>query len=113
MSRIACLLVPDLPVAALCRADPTLLDRPLLVAEGHSAHGRIRCPARPAPARGAPPGVHGVRQARAFPADLVVRPRDRAVEASAGRALADVAASLPSRCENASERVGYLERAQA
>src|SRR5262245_28221747 len=111
MSRIACLLVPDLPVAALCRADPALLDQPLVVAEGHSPHARIVSAAGPARARGVRAGVHSVAQARAVAADLVVRPRDRAVEASAGRALADVAASLASRFEHASDGVVYLDAA--
>ena len=36
MSRIACLLVPDLPVAAACRADPELAGQPLVLVEGHA-----------------------------------------------------------------------------
>ncbi len=113
MSRIACLLVPDLPVAALCRADPTLLDRPLIVSEGSSAHARVVTAAAAARARGVQPGVHTVAQARAVAADLVVRPRDLAVETSAARALADVAASLASRCERAGDGAVYLDAAGA
>src|SRR5262245_4434223 len=113
MSRIACLLVPDLPVAALCRADPTLLDRPLVVAEASSPHARIVAAAVPARARGVRAGMHSVAQARAVASDLVVRQRDLAVEASAVRALADVAASLASRCEHATGGVVYLDAAGA
>ena len=109
MSRIACLLVPDLPVAALCRADPALLDRPLVVTEGSGPHARVVAAAAPARARGVRPGVHSVAQARAVAADLVVRPRDPAAEASAARALADVAASLASRCELADDGAVYLD----
>jgi protein ImuB len=113
MSRIACLLIPDLSVAALCRADPTLLDRPLVVAEANSPHARVVAAAAPARARGVRAGVHSVAQARAVAADLVVRPRDSAVERSAVRALADVAASLASRCEHADDGVVYLDAAGA
>jgi protein ImuB len=113
MSRIACLLVPDLPVAALCRADPALLDRPLVVSEGSGPHARVVAAAAPARARGVRTGVHSVAQARAVAADLVVRPRDPAVEASAMRALADVAASLASRCERAADGAVYLDAAGA
>jgi protein ImuB len=109
MSRIACLLVADLPVAALCRADPELVHHPLVVAEGEGPHARIAAAARPARARGVRPGVHSVAQARAIAADLVVRPRDPAVEASAARALADVAGSLASRLEHADDGIVYLD----
>jgi protein ImuB len=109
MSRIACLLVPDLPVAALCRADPELVNRPLVVAEGGGPHARVIAAAAPARVRGVRAGVHTVAQARAVAADLVVHVRDPAVEASAERALADVAASLASRCERAGDGVVYLD----
>jgi protein ImuB len=111
MSRIACLLVPDMPVAALWRADPELVDRPLVVAEGGGPHARVIAAAAPARARGVRAGAHTVAQARAIAADLVVRLRDAAVEASAERALADVAASLASRCERAGDGTVYLDAA--
>src|SRR5205823_5017934 len=41
MSRIACLLVPDLPVAAACRADPDLPGLPLALGEGSGPHARV------------------------------------------------------------------------
>ncbi len=109
MSRIACLLAPDLPVAALCRADPELAHRPLVVAEGDGPHARIVAAAGAARARGVRPGVHSVAQARAVAADLVVRLRDPAVEASAARALADVAGSLASRIEHPDDGTVYLD----
>src|SRR5262245_23185269 len=113
MSRIACLLVPDPPVAAMCRADPELAHRPLVVADGAGPHARVVAAAAPARARGVRPGVHSVAQARAIAADLVVRPRDPAVEASAARALADVAASLASRLERTDDCAVYLDAAGA
>ncbi|HEV7733906.1 MAG TPA: DNA polymerase Y family protein [Candidatus Binatia bacterium] len=99
MPRIACLLVPDLPVAAACRADPDLHGLPLALADGTGPHARIVAAAATARARGVRPGLHSVAQARAVTADLVVRPRNVLAERSAALALADVAASLASRVE--------------
>src|SRR5438094_156309 len=88
MPRIACLLVPDLPVAAACRADPDLAARPLALSEGGGPHAPIVAAAAAARARGVRAG-HTVAQARAIAADLVVRPRDEAASrlGPAGAAL--------------------------
>src|SRR5439155_403254 len=64
MPRIACLLVPDLPVAAACRADPDLAARPLALSEGGGPHAPIVAPAAAARARGVRAG-HTLAQARA------------------------------------------------
>ncbi len=103
MPRIACLLVPDLPVAAACRADPDLHGLPLALADGTGPHARIVSAAAAVRARGVRPGIHSVAQARAVVADLIVRPRDVAAERSAALALADVATSLASRVEIAAD----------
>src|SRR3989442_7647837 len=112
MPRIACLLVPDLPVAAACRADPDLAGRPLALAAGTGTHAPIVAAAAPARARGVRAG-HTVAEARAIAADLVVRPRDEAAERSAVRALVDVAASLASRIEAAADGAIFLDAAGA
>src|SRR5437773_627781 len=112
MPRIACLLVPDLPVAAACRADPDLAARPLALGEGGGPHAPIVAAAAAARARGVRAG-HTVAQARAIAADLVVRPRDEAAERSAVRALVDVAASLASRIEAADDGAVFLDAAGA
>ncbi|TMB05710.1 MAG: hypothetical protein E6J70_01735, partial [Deltaproteobacteria bacterium] len=109
MPRIACLLVPDLPVAAACRADPELAGRPLVLVEGSGPHARVIAASRAARARGVRPGRHTVTQARALAADLVVRTRDAAAERSAAHALAEVAASLASRTETAADGTVYLD----
>src|SRR5216117_1300325 len=113
MSRIACLLVPDLPVAAVCRADPDLAGLPLALSEGSGPHAGVVAASRAAGARGVQAGRHTVAQARAIAADLVVRPRDEAAERSAVRALADVAASLASRIEAAADGAIFLDAAGA
>src|SRR5216110_3239599 len=112
MPRIACLLVPDLPVAAACRADPDLAGRPLALSAGTGTHAPIVAAAAAARARGVRAG-HTVAQARAIAADLIVRPRDEAAERSAVRALVDVAASLASRIEAAADGAVFLDAAGA
>ena len=109
MPRIACLLVPDLPVAAACRADPELAGRPLVLVDGSGPHAHVIAASRGALARGVQPGRHTVAQARALAAHLMVRTRDAAAERSAAHALAEVAASLASRIETAADGAVYLD----
>jgi len=111
--RIACLLVPDLPVAAACRADPDLAGLPLALREGSGPHALVVAASPAARARGVRPGRHSVAQARTLAADLIVRGRDAAAERSAVRALADVAASLASRVETAADGSVFLDASGA
>src|SRR5438445_5790685 len=111
MPRIACLLVPDLPIAAACRADPDLAGRPLALSAGTGTHAPIVAAGAAARACGVRVG-HTVAQALAIAADLVVRPRDETAERSAVRALVDVAVSLASRIEAADGAV-FLDAAGA
>src|SRR5258705_5554141 len=99
MVRIACLLVPDLPVAAVCRADPDRAGRPLVLTDVPGAHARVVAASVEARALGVRPGHHTAAQARAYATDLTVRRRDPVAESSARRALVDVAASLADRIE--------------
>ena len=109
MPRIACLLVPDLPVAAACRATPDLTGLPFALSEGTGPHARVVAASPAARARGVQPGRHSLAQARALAADLVVRPRDPTVERSALQALAHVAASLASRIEPMADGAVFLD----
>jgi protein ImuB len=111
--RLACLFVPDLPIAATCRADPELTGTPLVLSEGSGPHAPVVAVARAARARGILPGRHSLAQARAIAADIVVRPRNPAAERSAALALADVAASVASRIEVAADGAVFLEAAGA
>jgi protein ImuB len=99
MARIACLLVPDLPVAAVARADPDRSGHPLVLTDVPGPHARVVAASAEARALGIRPGRHTAAQARAYANDLIVRRRDGAAEASARRALVDVAASLAERIE--------------
>ena len=113
MPRIACLVVPELPVAAACRADPDLIRLPLALSEGRGAHAAVVAASAAARERGVRPGRQSVAQARAVAADLVVRMRDDAAERSAVRALVDVAVSLASRIETAADGAVFLDAAGA
>src|SRR5262249_56283175 len=95
MPRIACLLVPDLPVAASCRTDPALVGQPLVLTEGEGAHARVVAASAAARARGVRPGVHSAAQARPVDADLVIRRCDLAAEASPTPPLAPPPPSPP------------------
>src|SRR5579884_255331 len=110
MPRIACVLVPDLAVAAACRAEPELAGRPLVLTEGRGPHARVVAVSAAARARGIRPGCTAT-QAGAAAADLVVRPRNLAAERSAALALADVAASLAQRIEVAADGAVFLDAA--
>jgi protein ImuB len=91
--------VPDLPVAALCRADPTRVGRPLVLTDAPGPHARVVAASAQARALGVRPHRHTAAQAQALAQHLIVCRRDPAAERSAARALVDVAASLASRIE--------------
>lgn len=112
MPRIGCLLVPDLPVAAACRADPALLDLPLVLTDGPGTQARLVAVSRAARARGIRLGLTAT-QARAVAAGLVVRSRNLAAEHAAREALGDVAASLASRVERTPDGTIFLDAAGA
>jgi len=109
MARIACLVVPDLPVAAIRRADPDRAGRALALTDAPGAHVRVVAASAEARALGVRPGRHTAAQARALATDLIVRQRDRAAEDSARRALVDVAASLADRIELAPDGTVCLD----
>ena len=113
MARIACLVVPDLPVAAIRRTDPDRAGRPLALTEAPGAHVRIVAASADARALGVRAGRHTAAQARALAGDLIIRQRDRAAEDSARRALVDVAASLADRIELGPDGTVYLDAAGA
>jgi protein ImuB len=109
MPRIACLVVPDLPVAAFCRADPDSAGRALVLTESAGPHARVVAASPAARALGVRPGRHTVAQARALAATLIVHRRDASAEASAAHALVDVAASLAHRIEVAADGAVFLD----
>lgn len=91
-SRIACLLVPALPLEALLRAEPPLRGAPLAVLDSDAARAAVLCASAEAEAAGVGPGMSAAA-ARAACGALVLRPRSPALERSALDALCDLAAA--------------------
>jgi protein ImuB len=105
VSRIACLLVPDLPWVSLVRAHPELAGRPLAVAAGAGARADVVALSPEAVRRGLRLPC-SVAQARAACAALEVRAASPALEEAARRALLDAALSASPRAEPAPPGAG-------
>jgi protein ImuB len=110
-TRIACLLVPDLPWVAVARAQPELAGRALAVAAAPGARADVLALSPEAQQAGVRLPCT-VTHARAACADLEVRLVSPALEASARRALLDVALSASPRAEPAPPASG-LHAAEA
>jgi len=98
--RIACLLVPDLPLAAELRAHPELRGTPLAIASSPGSRAEILVISPEAARSGVRPFttvVHG----RAACAELCIRVASPALERAARDALLDAALSTSPRAEAA------------
>ncbi len=104
-SRIACLLVPDLPLQARLRAEPDLVGRPLAIASGPGSRAEIVAASAEAEARGVR-RLTSVVQARAMASDLEVRVSSPAIEQAARAALLDVGLSFAPRADLAAPGPG-------
>ncbi len=96
MTRVACLLVPDLPLQAEQRAHPECVDTALVVASGADPRADVIAVSPLARAAGVPRACT-VAQARAVLPDLCVRVASPALERVARDALLDIALSLSPR----------------
>ncbi len=96
--RIACLLVPDLPLRAELRAHPELADRPLVIASSRGARAEVLAASTEARARGIRLWS-GLAQARSIAPDAVVRVASPALETAAREGLLDAALSCSPRAE--------------
>lgn len=96
--RIACLLQPDLPLAARLRVEPDLAGVPFAIVDGPSPRAQVTCVTAEARVRAVRPGLT-ITQARALCPELVVRVANVEVERSAEAALRDVALSFSPRVE--------------
>ncbi|MDH4017485.1 MAG: DNA polymerase Y family protein, partial [Actinomycetota bacterium] len=105
--RIACLLVPDLPLRAELRAHPELAGAPLVIASGRGAQAQVLTASPPARARGVQLWS-GLAQARAIAPDVVVRVASPALEAAARDSLLDAALSCAPRAELAPPGTGFF-----
>jgi protein ImuB len=96
--RIACLLVPDLPLRAELRANPDLCEEALVITDGKGSRATILTASARARAQGIREGST-LPQARALSRDLVVRIASPVLERAARETLLDVALSLSPRAE--------------
>jgi protein ImuB len=99
-SRIACVLVPALPLAAELRAHPEWAGRPLAIAAGPGPRAEIVA-VSPEAARAGVRTLTSVVHARATCAALVVRVLSPALDQAARDALLDAALSTSPRAEHA------------
>ncbi len=104
--RIACLLVPDLPLHAELRASPDLRGQPLAITSGPGARAEILSVSREAALRSVHTG-QTLPQARAVCPEIEVRIASPILERTARDALLDIALSLAPRAELA-DRVGGI-----
>jgi len=108
VSRTGCLHVPDLPLQALLRAEPTLAGVPLAVAEGEGARARVQGVSVQARTHGVRPGLP-LGDALALCPQLVVRwVPPELVEAARGAVL-DAAASVSPKVEELRPGVALVD----
>lgn len=105
--RVACLLVPDLPLAAEVRAHPELDGQPLAVAAGPEPRAELMAVSLEAARMGIRAGLSAA-QGRAACADLAVRVASPALERAARAALLDAALSLAPRAQEAPRSGGVF-----
>lgn len=101
MARFACIWLPDLPLAAMLRAEPELRGRPLAIV---SAHTEARSVILAGYLRG-----HALSEAQALCPDLRVRRLSLEAVRSAQEALFDVAQSVTPRVEHATPNSVQLD----
>jgi len=105
--RIACLLAPDLPLAAALRAHPELRGRPLAVVSERGPRAEILAVSPEAAQAGVRP-QQGLVHARALCAELYVQRASPALERAARDALLDAALSTSPRAVLAPPGSGLL-----
>jgi protein ImuB len=108
MARIACLWVPELPLAATLRVEPELEDLPLAITDGRSPRSSVVALSPAALAAGLAPGMTAA-QAHAACDALIVRPLSAEALRAAVSALADVARTVGPRVEVDGEGTVYLD----
>ena len=108
MSRIACILVADFPIAALIRSDSALAGVPLVISENPAAHAEILFVSEVAARQGVRAGMT-LAQARSMAAQLVAMPRSPASERSAAEAIADAAESVSPVVEPGDDGCAWLD----
>jgi protein ImuB len=103
--RTACLLIPNLPLAAELRAHPEFVGEPLGVATASGPRAELIAVSPEAEQRGVRRGV-SVAHARAICVDLLVRVASPALENAARETLLDAALSVSPRADPAPRTSG-------
>src|ERR1700730_14787861 len=93
MARIACILVPNFPIAAIVRANPDLHFAPFAISNTLAPHSELIAVSTRAREAGVYPGMT-IAQARSIIPGLAVVNHSEAAETSAMDALADAAESI-------------------
>jgi len=106
--RLACLFVPDFPLAALLRVEPELRGEPVVVADAPGPRARLLAVSTAAARQGVTTNLT-VAQAVAIDASLVVRPISTDLLRAAQAALCDAAESFSPRVEDSGNGVAYLD----
>ncbi|MCX8072344.1 MAG: DNA polymerase Y family protein [Candidatus Binatia bacterium] len=105
--RIACLYVPEFPLAAWLRAEPELRTQAVVVVERLDPRSPLLATSRAAWRWGIGPGMR-LSQAQSLCRTLVVRPCSRLLQESARAALMDAASSCSPLVEPAEDGVVYI-----
>jgi len=106
--RLACLYVPDFPLAAVLRTQPDLHGERLAIADGQGPRAKILAVSAEAARYGVTSGL-SVAQALAIDAGLIVRPISSDLLRAAQAALCDAAASFSPRIEDTGDGIVYLD----
>ncbi len=110
MARIACILVPNFPIAAIVRANPDLHLTPLAISNTLAPHSELIAVSTRARKSGVYPGMT-IAQARSIIPDLAVVNHSEAAETSAMDALADAAESISPLVEKGDDGRVWLDLA--
>ena len=108
MSRIACLEVPDLAIAAIIRMRPELRAAAIAVTDGRGTRAPVIAASERARSAGVRDGMTAA-QARLVCDGVVVCPHAPDAVRAAGSALADVAATLGPRVELTDDGTVFLD----
>lgn len=103
--RIACLLIPDLPLHAALRAEPELAEQTLVIMSGPGPRAQVLTVSPRARAEGLFPGMT-LPQARSLARHLVTRIASPSLDRATRDTLLDIALSISPRAELASRGGG-------
>jgi protein ImuB len=108
MTRLACLYIPDFPLAAVLRAQPELRGEPVVVVDAPGPRAAILACSAAAVRQGVTADLT-VAQAAAIAAGVTVRCVSPDMLRAAQAALCDAAESFSPRVEDAGAGVAYLD----